>query len=204
MGALPLTSALVVAGTQSCPGTDVLGIRERTHIGSNFGNDSSRCSDIDSGNRAKKIQRFGVLQDFLSDFILYSMLVRFQIFQMLKHHIQKPALVNRKRPIQRNKYFVNAVSGFGFQTLIQGVPVDAAILDKVSDDVSAGRTKGVREECSETESGALKEFIDPVLLCRNVMDNALAVPGQMPQLSDALSGIKLPLSNPALSNVAIH
>lgn len=51
-------------------------------------------------------------------------------------------------------------------------------------DVSSGSTKGIRKECSEAESGTLQEFIDPVLLCRNVMDNALAIPGQMPQLSE--------------------
>ena len=96
MDALSLTSALVVAGTQSRPGTDMLGIRERTHIGSNFGNDSSRCGDIDSGNRAKKIQRIRMFQDLLSDFILHSTLMRFQIFQMLKHHIQESALMNGK------------------------------------------------------------------------------------------------------------
>ena len=32
----------------------------------------------------------------------------------------------------------------------------------------------------------MQEFIDPVLLCRNVMDNALAIPGQMPQLSELI------------------
>ena len=73
----------------------MLGIWERTHIRPNFSNDRSRCSDIDSRNGAKKIQRICMLQDFLGNFVLNSMLMRFQIFQVLKHHIQKSALVNR-------------------------------------------------------------------------------------------------------------
>lgn len=74
----------------------MLGIREGTHISANFRNNSSRCGDIDSGNRAKKIQRIRMFQDFLSDFVLNSVLMRFQIFQMLKHHIQESALMNGK------------------------------------------------------------------------------------------------------------
>ena len=58
-------------------------------------------------------------------------------------------------------------------------------------DVSSGSTKGIRKECSEAESGTLQEFIDPVLLCRNIMDNALAIPGQMPQLSECFEQRRL-------------
>lgn len=61
------------------------------------------------------------------------------------------------------------------------------MLNEMPNDVSSGSTKGVREECSETESGALKEFIDPVLLCRNIVDNALTIPCQMPQLSECFT-----------------
>ena len=34
-----------------------------------------------------------MFQDFLSDFVLNSVLMCFQIFQMLKHHIQESALM---------------------------------------------------------------------------------------------------------------
>ena len=60
------------------------------------------------------------------------------------------------------------------------------MFNKMPDDVPSGSTKGVREERREAEAGALQKFIDPILLCRNVMDNAFAISCQMSEFPECL------------------
>ena len=63
----------------------------------------------------------------------------------------------------------------------------------MADDISSGSAKCVRQKRCEAETGALQKFIDAILLGGNVVNNALAIPGQMPQLSERFVWDKTPL-----------
>ena len=56
----------------------------------------------------------------------------------------------------------------------------------MTDDVSPGSAKCVRQKRCEAETGALQKFIDAILLGGNVANDALTIPGQMPQFPEGL------------------
>jgi len=63
----------------------------------------------------------------------------------------------------------------------------------MTDDVSSGSAKCVRQKRCEAETGALQKFSDAILLSGNVVNDALTIPGQMLQLSERFIWDKTPL-----------
>lgn len=60
----------------------------------------------------------------------------------------------------------------------------------MEDDSPAGDTENVRNERGKPETGTLEEFFNAVFLGSDVMDNAFAVAGEMPEFTDGLFGNK--------------
>ena len=171
----------------------MLGIRKGTHIVTNL-RDNGRCrSYINARYGTQKTQRLFVLYDLFRNSVLHSMAVLFKSFQVLKYHAKEAALVLRERTVQGDQYFVDSFPGLCFQTLVQRLPRDTSVFHEMTDDVSPGSAKCVRQKRCEAETGALQEFIDAILLGGNVANDALTIPGQMPQLPERFVWDKTPL-----------
>ena len=171
----------------------MLGIWKGTHIGTNL-RDNSRCrSYINAWYGTQEAQCLFVLCDLFRNSVLHRMAVLFKSFQVPKYHAKKAALVLRERTVQGNQYFVDTFPGLRFQTPVQRLPRDTSVFHEMADDISSGSAKCVRQKRCEAETGALQKFIDAILLGGNVVNNALAIPGQMPQLSERFVWDKTPL-----------
>ena len=164
----------------------MLGIRKGTHIGTNLRDNGCCRSYINARYGAQEAQCLFVLCDLFRNSVLHSMAVLFKRFQVPKYHAKKAALVLRERTVQGNQYFVDTFPGLRFQAPVQSFPRNISVFHEMTDDVSPGSAKCVRQKRCEAETGALQKFIDAILLGGNVANDALTIPGQMPQFPEGL------------------
>ena len=164
----------------------MLGIRKGTHIGTNLRDNGCCRSYINTRYGAQEAQCLFVLCDLFRNSVLHSMPVLFKCFQVPKYHAKKAALVLRERTVQGNQYFVDTFPGLCLQTPVQRLPRDTSVFHEMADDISSGSAKCVRQKRCEAETGALQKFIDAILLGGNVANDALTIPGQMPQFPEGL------------------
>ena len=183
---LAFSGTLVVTGTQTGPGAYMLGIRKGTHIGTNLRDNGCCRSYINTRYGAQEAQCLFVLCDLFRNSVLHSMPVLFKCFQVPKYHAKKAALVLRERTVQGNQYFVDTFPGLRFQAPVQSFPRNISVFHEMTDDVSPGSAKCVRQKRCEAETGALQKVIDAILLGGNVANDALTIPGQMPQFPEGL------------------
>ena len=169
------------------------GIRKGTHIGTDLCDNGRRRSYINALYGAQEAQCIFVLYELFCNSIFHNMAVLFKRFQVPKYHAKKVALVLRERTIQGNEYFVDSFPGLCLQALVQRIPRDTSVLHEIMDDVPLASTKCVRQERREMETGALQKFIDAILLGGNIVNDALTIPGQIPQLSERFVWDNAPL-----------
>ena len=183
---LAFSGTLVVTGTQTGPGAYMLESGKALI--------SVQISTIMAAAAVTSMpgmehRRLNASSCFVISFViraLHSMAVLFKRFQVPKYHAKKAALVLRERTVQGNQYFVDTFPGLRFQAPVQSFPRNISVFHEMTDDVSPGSAKCVRQKRCEAETGALQKFIDAILLGGNVANDALTIPGQMPQFPEGL------------------
>ena len=99
---------------------------------------------------------------------------------MPKYYAKKAVLVLRERTVQGNQYFVSTLPGLCFSDTDPELSANISVSHEMTDDISPGSAKRIRQKCCEAETGALRKFIDAILLGDNVVNDALTVSRQMP------------------------